>query len=113
MVKEHFNYMGNPSDKNKLSTLSIHSQHNPAKVHHPQIPLNDIINSSVVMNASCRHFDEYLLYYGLDAFNVVHGIFSTSVSQEALKQKVSTPLCEKSPSIVDICFKYLHQQQPK
>lgn len=79
--------MGNPTDKNKISKMSIHSQHNFQQV--TVQPKTIIINKSAVMNASCRHFDEYLLYYGLDAFNVVHGIFSTSVSAEALRKKVS------------------------
>lgn len=40
------------------------------------------------MNASCEHFREYFKEFGPDAFNIIHGIFSACVSQEARRQKV-------------------------
>lgn len=49
------------------------------------------------MNASCEHFSEYFKDFGPTAFNIIHGIFSACVSQEARRQKVSfvgkTPNC--------------------
>lgn len=41
------------------------------------------------MNASCEHFSEYFKDFGPTAFNIIHGIFSACVSQEARRQKVS------------------------
>lgn len=40
------------------------------------------------MNASCEHFSEYFKDFGPTAFNIIHGIFSACVSQEARRQKV-------------------------
>lgn len=49
------------------------------------------------MNASCEHFSEYFKDFGPTAFNIIHGIFSACVSQEARRQKVS--LWGKFPTI--------------
>lgn len=46
------------------------------------------------MNASCEHFKEYFKEFGPNAFNVIHGIFSACVSQEARRQKVCPHLTE-------------------
>lgn len=40
------------------------------------------------MNASCEHFSAYYKDFGPTAFNIIHGIFSSCVSQEARRQKV-------------------------
>lgn len=44
------------------------------------------------MNASCEHFSEYFKEFGPNAFNIINGIFSTCVSQEARRQKVSVQI---------------------
>lgn len=40
------------------------------------------------MSASCVHFHNYLKEFGVDPFNVIHGMFSACVSQDARRQKV-------------------------
>lgn len=40
-------------------------------------------------NGSCEHFSNYIKGFGIDAFNVIHGMFSACVSDEARRQKVS------------------------
>lgn len=41
------------------------------------------------MNASCDHFTRYIKEFGPNAFNVIHGMFSACISQDARRQKVS------------------------
>lgn len=45
------------------------------------------------MNASCEHFRAYFKDFGPTAFNIIHGIFSACVSQEARRQKVMQTKC--------------------
>lgn len=50
--------------------------------------LNSAQNPSM-MYASCTHLDRYVQLNGINAFSFIHGVFSSSVSKEALRQKVS------------------------
>lgn len=60
------------------------------------------------MNASCEHFSEYFKEFGPNAFNIIHGIFSTCVSQEARRQKVSARVELIAILVIKIVFTISH-----
>lgn len=73
-------------------------------------PQHNLMQQRIVdrMNASCDHFNEYIKEFGVDAFNVIHGMFSACVSQEARRQKALSCLCYTCGSSGPQLYSCLH-----
>lgn len=50
--------------------------------------MSDNVNAAI-NNKPCSHFSNYLSQYGRSSFSVVNAYFSTPISKEARRQKVS------------------------
>lgn len=86
--KEEPKVIGGSSDRGRRYS---HSQN--IRGHSNRVaPVQDLIVKDAVISASCKHLDQFILAHGYEPFAIIHGVFSSSVSEDARRQKVSNLL---------------------